>query len=156
MGRYIDDAEAGVQEGLWNAACRGYHHRAAGICTGTATDFSIADLKSSYPTLLQEVFTSSLLWDIHVGVATGALTTGTGSPDDCAAVCQSVAGCRFFSVSSVTHRKACLLHKSCANLASAGCWSRRLEGKYISEQHNSTSECYDFATAQYKCVQARK
>ena len=34
------------------------------------------------------------------------------------------------------------------------CWSNRLEGKYISEQHGASNECYDFATAKEKCAKA--
>ena len=34
------------------------------------------------------------------------------------------------------------------------CWSSRLDGKYIKEQHLSTAECYDFETAKAKCQEA--
>jgi len=35
------------------------------------------------------------------------------------------------------------------------CWSKRLNGKYIREQHGKTNECYSFATAKKKCVAAK-
>merc|ERR1719412_3270359 len=36
----------------------------------------------------------------------------------------------------------------------SGCWSGKLEGKYIKEQHGATNECYDFEQAKRKCEQA--
>merc|ERR1719412_3015042 len=36
----------------------------------------------------------------------------------------------------------------------AGCWSGKLEGKYIKEQHGATNECYDFEEAKRKCEEA--
>ena len=34
------------------------------------------------------------------------------------------------------------------------CWSSRLNGKYIKEQHGATNECYSFEEAKEKCEAA--
>jgi len=36
----------------------------------------------------------------------------------------------------------------------ASCWSDRLDGKYVSQQHGKTNECYDLGTAKQKCMEA--
>lgn len=35
-----------------------------------------------------------------------------------------------------------------------GCWSSRLNGKYVRQQHGKTNECYSFAVAKAKCAAA--
>ena len=43
----------------------------------------------------------------------------------------------------------------CLPPVSGSCWSSRLNGKYIQEQHGkNTNECYDFNTAKAKCEAA--
>lgn len=42
----------------------------------------------------------------------------------------------------------------CSACIAALCWSARIDGQYISEQHGSAEECYSFALAQKKCEQA--
>ena len=38
-----------------------------------------------------------------------------------------------------------------AYTATGSCWSARLDGKYIQEQHGYTDGCYDFDTAKATC-----
>lgn len=40
------------------------------------------------------------------------------------------------------------------SVGAALCWSDRLNGKYIQEQHGQTNECYDFQTAKQKCEES--
>ena len=39
-------------------------------------------------------------------------------------------------------------------LFGGSCWSGRLHGKYINEQHGANDECFDFDTAKQKCEEA--
>ena len=47
-----------------------------------------------------------------------------------------------------------MLARLLTDLLPADCWSSKLEGKYIQEQHGSTDECYSFEEAKAQCEAA--